>query len=71
VGRTGRISALACCATTILLTLGATTAPGHKTESKGVSVTMHVTPNDVLTVAALVAGLAAPALNLAGRGRRT
>ena len=47
MGRTGRISALACCIATILLTLGATTAPGHQTEiSKGVSVTMHVTPED-------------------------
>jgi hypothetical protein len=47
MGRTGRISALACCTATILLTLGAATAPGHQTESnKGVSVTMHVTPDD-------------------------
>jgi hypothetical protein len=47
MGRTGRLSTLACCIATILLTLGATTAPGHQTESsKGVSVTMHVTPED-------------------------
>jgi hypothetical protein len=47
MGRTGRISALACCTATILFTLGAATAPGHQTESnKGVSVTMHVTPDD-------------------------
>ena len=47
MGRTGRFSTLACCIATILLTLGAATAPGHQTESsKGVSVTMHVTPED-------------------------
>jgi hypothetical protein len=47
MGRTGRISAFACCTTTILLMLGAATAPGHQTESsKGVSVTAHVTPDD-------------------------
>jgi hypothetical protein len=47
MGRTGRISAFACCTTTILLMLGAATAPGHQTESsKGVSVTVHVTPDD-------------------------
>ena len=47
MGRTGRISTLACCIATILLTLGAATAPGHQTESsRGVSVTMHVTPED-------------------------
>ena len=47
MGRTGRLSTLACCIATILLTLGAATAPGHQTESsKGVSVTMHVTPED-------------------------
>jgi hypothetical protein len=47
MGRTGRLSTLACCIATILLMLGATTAPGHQTESnKGVSVTMHVTPED-------------------------
>jgi hypothetical protein len=45
--RTGRISAYACCTATILLMLGAATAPGHQTESsKGVSVTLHVTPED-------------------------
>jgi hypothetical protein len=47
MGRTGRISAFACCTTTVLLMLGAATAPGHQTESsKGVSVTVHVTPDD-------------------------
>jgi hypothetical protein len=47
MGRRGRISAFACCIATILLMLGAATAPGHQTESsKGVSVTMHVTPED-------------------------
>ena len=47
MGRTGRISALACCTATILLTLVAATAPAHQTDSnKGVSVTMHVTPDD-------------------------
>ena len=47
MGRTGRLSTLACCIATIFLTLGAATAPGHQTESsKGVSVTMHVTPED-------------------------
>ena len=47
MGRTGRISAFACCTAAILLTLGAATAPGHQTESsKGVSVTLHVTPED-------------------------
>jgi hypothetical protein len=47
MGRTGRIGTLACCTATILFTLGAATAPGHQTEtSKGVSVTMHVTPED-------------------------
>ena len=31
----------------MFLTIGAATAPGHQTESnKGVSVTMHVTPDD-------------------------
>ena len=47
MGRTGRISAFACCTATILLMLGATAAPGHQTESsKNVSVTVHVTPDD-------------------------
>lgn len=47
MGRTGRISAFACCTATILLLLGAAAAPGHQTESsKGVSVTVHVTPDD-------------------------
>jgi hypothetical protein len=47
MGRTARISTYACCTATFLLTLGAVAAPGHQTESsKGVSVTMHVTPED-------------------------
>jgi hypothetical protein len=47
MGRTARISTFACCIATFLLTLGAATAAGHQTESsKGVSVTMHVTPDD-------------------------
>ena len=47
MGRKGRISAFACCIAVFLLTLGAATAPGHQTESsKGVSVTLHVTPDD-------------------------
>ena len=47
MGRTGRISAFACCLVTTMLVFGAATAPGHQTESnKGVSVTMHVTPDD-------------------------
>jgi hypothetical protein len=47
MGRTGRISTFACCTATFLLMLGAAAAPGHQTESsKGVSVTMHVTPED-------------------------
>jgi len=47
MGRTGRISAFACCTATILLMLGAATAPGHQSEpSKGVSVTLHVSPGD-------------------------
>lgn len=47
MGRTGRISAFACCTATIFLMLGAAAAPGHQTESsKGVSVTVHVTPED-------------------------
>jgi len=46
MGRTGRIGTFACC-TAILFTLSATAATGHQTESsKGVSVTMHVTPED-------------------------
>jgi len=45
--RRGQISALACCVAAVLMMLGAAAAPGHQTEiSKGVSVTMHVTPND-------------------------
>jgi hypothetical protein len=47
MGRTGRISTFACCLGITLLVVGASTAPGHQTESnKGVSVTMHVTPDD-------------------------
>ena len=47
MGRTGRISTFACCLGIMLLAFGAATAPGHQTESnKGVSVTMHVTPDD-------------------------
>jgi hypothetical protein len=47
MGRIGRMSAFACCIATIPLMIGAATAPGHQTESsKGVSVTMHVTPED-------------------------
>ena len=47
MGRTGRISTFACCLGIMLLAFGVSTAPGHQTESnKGVSVTMHVTPDD-------------------------
>ena len=47
MGLTGRISTFACCLVTTMLVFGAATAPGHQTESnKGVSVTMHVTPDD-------------------------
>ena len=47
MGRTGRISTFACCLGIMLLVVGAASAPGHQTESnKGVSVTMHVTPDD-------------------------
>lgn len=47
MGRTGRISTLACCLGIMLLVLGVPVAPGHQTTSnKGVSVTMHVTPDD-------------------------
>jgi len=47
MGRIGRISTFACCLGIMLLVLGVATAPGHQTESnKGVSVTMHVTPDD-------------------------
>ena len=47
MGRKGRISTFACCLGSMLLVFGAATAPGHQTESnKGVSVTMHVTPDD-------------------------
>jgi hypothetical protein len=47
MGRTGQIGTFACCLGIMLLVFGVTTAPGHQTESnKGVSVTMHVTPDD-------------------------
>ena len=47
MGRKGRIGTFACCLGIMLLAFGATTAPGHQTKSnKGVSVTMHVTPDD-------------------------
>jgi hypothetical protein len=47
MGRTGRISTYACCLGIMLLIVGAASAPGHQTKSnKGVSVTMHVTPDD-------------------------
>ena len=46
MGRKGRFGTLACCLGVMLL-VGAVPAPGHQTESnKGVSVTMHVTPDD-------------------------
>jgi hypothetical protein len=38
---------LACLVGSMFLVIGAASAPGHQTESnKGVSVTMHVTPDD-------------------------
>ncbi len=47
MGRIGRISTLSCCLGIMLLVFGVSTAPGHQTKSsKGVSVTMHVTPDD-------------------------
>ena len=47
MGRIGRLGTLACCLGIMLAIAGATSAPGHQTESnKGVSVTMHVTPDD-------------------------
>ena len=47
MGRTGRISTLACCLGIMLFAFGVTAAPGHQTDSnKGVSVTLHVTPDD-------------------------
>ena len=46
MGRIGRLGTLACCLA-IMLAIGVATAPGHQTESnKGVTVTMHVTPDD-------------------------
>ena len=47
MGRRGRIGTLACLLALSLFVIGAPTAPGHQTETnKGVSVTMHVTPDD-------------------------
>ena len=47
MGRRGRMGTLACLVGSMFLVIGATSAPGHQTESnKGVSVTMHVTPDD-------------------------
>jgi len=47
MGRIGRLGTLACCLGLMLAISAATPAPGHQTESnKGVSVTMHVTPDD-------------------------
>ena len=47
MGRKGRIGTFACCLGVVVLVLGATTATGHQTETnKGVTVTMHVTPDD-------------------------
>jgi hypothetical protein len=47
MGRTGQIWALACFGALILLALGASTSLGHESpQSKGVKVTMHVTPSD-------------------------
>ena len=47
MGRIGRLGTLACCLGIMLAIAGATTAPGHQMESsKGVTVTMHVTPDD-------------------------
>ncbi len=46
MGRKGLRSAFACC-TAVMLVFGVSTALGHQTKSnKGVSVTMHVTPDD-------------------------
>lgn len=47
MGRTARTSTLACCLGLMLWISGVATAPGHQTDSnKGVSVTLHVTPDD-------------------------
>lgn len=47
MGRRGRIGTLACLLGCMLLAFGASSAPGHQTTSnKGVTVTMHVTPDD-------------------------
>jgi hypothetical protein len=47
MGRKGRIGTFACCLGVMALAISAASAPGHQTETnKGVSVTMHVTPDD-------------------------
>ena len=47
MGRTARVSTLACCLALMLWICAVATAPGHQTDSnKGVSVTLHVTPDD-------------------------
>lgn len=47
MGRTGRIAAALCCAAMTLTAAGASSALGHQTDSnRGVSVTLHVTPDD-------------------------
>jgi hypothetical protein len=47
MGRKGRMGTFACSLGIMLLVFGAASAPGHQTKSnKGVSVTMHVTPDD-------------------------
>jgi hypothetical protein len=46
MGRSARIGTLACCLA-IMSSIGAATAPGHQTDTnKGVTVTLHVTPDD-------------------------
>ena len=47
MGSTARTSTFACCVLTMSLMLGASTAAAHQTNAaNGVSVTMHVTPDD-------------------------
>ena len=47
MGHRGRIGTFACFVGLMVLVLGVATAPGHQTTSnKGVTVTMHVTPDD-------------------------
>ena len=47
MGSTARISTLACCVMMMLVALSVSSAPAHQTNSaNGVSVTMHVTPDD-------------------------